>query len=153
MEIEKFFLFRGAFSYVKRVTQKAGKMENAAKFISAGAKKKASALREMSLLSELDHERILYFHDAFETKNAVILITEMYPFKQTLFKEMKKARLARWKSSFKMSRCEAKCFHLRRSDSFCLARIPRGGAARGGRISKNEETYFKSPDVKKGAFP
>lgn len=84
MEIEKFSLFRGAFSYVKRVTQKAGKMEYAAKFISARAKKKASALREMTLLSELDHERILYFHDAFETKNAVIIITEMYPFTQTL---------------------------------------------------------------------
>ncbi|KAL2081270.1 hypothetical protein ACEWY4_023123 [Coilia grayii] len=68
---------RGAFSYVKPVTQKAGKMEYAAKFISARAKKKASALREMSLLSELDHERILYFHDAFETKKVVIIITEM----------------------------------------------------------------------------
>lgn len=71
---------RGAFSYVKAVMQKAGKMEYAAKFISARAKKKSSALREMSLLSDLDHERILYFHDAFETKRAVIIITEMYPF-------------------------------------------------------------------------
>ncbi|KAM9347394.1 striated muscle preferentially expressed protein kinase [Symphorus nematophorus] len=68
---------RGAFSYVKRVTQKVGKMEYAAKFISTRAKKKASALREMSLLSKLDHERVLYFHDAFEKKNAVIIITEI----------------------------------------------------------------------------
>uniref|UniRef100_A0A667YMQ3 Striated muscle enriched protein kinase b n=1 Tax=Myripristis murdjan TaxID=586833 RepID=A0A667YMQ3_9TELE len=68
---------RGAFSYVKRVTQKVGKMEYAAKFISARAKKKASALREMNLLSKLDHERVLYFHDAFEKKNAVIIITEI----------------------------------------------------------------------------
>lgn len=74
------FLFsRGAFSYIKRVTQKADNMEYAAKFVSARAKKKASALREMNLLSRLDHERILYFHDAFEKKNAVIIITEMYP--------------------------------------------------------------------------
>ncbi|XP_041662707.1 striated muscle preferentially expressed protein kinase [Cheilinus undulatus] len=68
---------RGAFSYVKRVTQKIGKMEYAAKFISTRAKKKASALREMNLLSKLDHERVLYFHDAFEKKNAAIIITEL----------------------------------------------------------------------------
>ncbi|KAJ8403435.1 hypothetical protein AAFF_G00352070 [Aldrovandia affinis] len=68
---------RGAFSYVKRVTQKAGKVEYAAKFITARAKRKASALREMNLLSQLDHERVLYFHDAFEKKNAVIVITEL----------------------------------------------------------------------------
>ncbi|CAG5865938.1 unnamed protein product [Menidia menidia] len=68
---------RGAFSYVKRVTQKADKTEYAAKFISMRAKKKASALREMNLLSRLDHERILYFHDAFEKKNAVIIVTEI----------------------------------------------------------------------------
>lgn len=65
---------------MKRVTQKLGKMEYAAKFVSARAKKKASALREMNLLSRLDHERVLYFHDAFEKKNAVIIITEMYPY-------------------------------------------------------------------------
>ncbi|XP_076016661.1 striated muscle preferentially expressed protein kinase [Genypterus blacodes] len=68
---------RGAFSYVKRVTQKVGKQEYAAKFMSTRAKKKASALREMNLLSKLDHERVLYFHDAFEKKNAVIIITEI----------------------------------------------------------------------------
>ncbi|XP_061081584.1 striated muscle preferentially expressed protein kinase-like isoform X2 [Conger conger] len=68
---------RGAFSYVKRVTEKAGKAEFAAKFMSARAKKKTSALREMSLLSRLDHQRIVYFHDAFEKKNAVIVITEL----------------------------------------------------------------------------
>ncbi|XP_070850331.1 striated muscle preferentially expressed protein kinase [Chaetodon trifascialis] len=68
---------RGAFSYVKRVTQKKGKAEFAAKFISARGKRKASALREMDLLSELDNERILYFHDAFEKKNVVVLITEL----------------------------------------------------------------------------
>ncbi|XP_062270568.1 striated muscle preferentially expressed protein kinase [Scomber scombrus] len=68
---------RGAFSYVKRVNQKKGKTELAAKFISARGKRKALALREMDLLSELDNERILYFHDAFEKKNVVVLITEL----------------------------------------------------------------------------
>lgn len=75
-----FFFCRGTFSYVKRVTQKKGKTELAAKFISARGKRKAAALREMELLSELDNERILYFHDAFEKKNVVVLITELYPF-------------------------------------------------------------------------
>lgn len=70
---------RGVFSYVKRVTQKKGKADFAAKFISARGRRKASALRELELLSELDHERILYFHDAFEKKNVVVLITELYP--------------------------------------------------------------------------
>ncbi|XP_022047553.2 striated muscle preferentially expressed protein kinase [Acanthochromis polyacanthus] len=68
---------RGAFSYVKRVTKKASKIEYAAKFISTRAKKKTSALREMNLLSKLDQERVLYFQDAFEKKNAVIIITEI----------------------------------------------------------------------------
>uniref|UniRef100_A0A4W6F4F6 non-specific serine/threonine protein kinase n=1 Tax=Lates calcarifer TaxID=8187 RepID=A0A4W6F4F6_LATCA len=70
-------LGRGAFAYVKRVTQKKGKTEFAAKFISARGKRKAFALREMDLLSELDNERILYFHDAFEKKDVVVLITEL----------------------------------------------------------------------------
>lgn len=78
---------RGAFSYVKRVTQKADKMEYAAKFISTRAKKKTSALREMKLLSKLDHERVLYFHDAFEKKNAVVIITEMYPYFKAVIKQ------------------------------------------------------------------
>ncbi|KAM4596003.1 LOW QUALITY PROTEIN: striated muscle preferentially expressed protein kinase-like, partial [Polymixia lowei] len=68
---------RGAFSYVKRVIQKKGKSEFAAKFITARTKRKASALWEMNLLSELDHQRILYFHDAFEKKNMVVIITEL----------------------------------------------------------------------------
>ncbi|KAM7365660.1 hypothetical protein PAMP_016575 [Pampus punctatissimus] len=62
---------RGAYSYVKRVIQKKGKTECAAKFISARGKRKALALREMDLLSELDNDRILYFHDAFEKKNVI----------------------------------------------------------------------------------
>ncbi|CDQ89269.1 unnamed protein product, partial [Oncorhynchus mykiss] len=68
---------RGAFSYVKRVSEKKGKVEYAAKFVSARAKRKALALREMNLLSELNHEKILYFHDAFEKKNMVVIITEL----------------------------------------------------------------------------
>ena len=55
-------------------------MEYAAKFISTQAKKKALAVKEMNLLSKMDHERVLFFHDAFEKKNAVIIITELYPY-------------------------------------------------------------------------
>uniref|UniRef100_G3PMQ2 non-specific serine/threonine protein kinase n=1 Tax=Gasterosteus aculeatus TaxID=69293 RepID=G3PMQ2_GASAC len=70
-------LGRGAFSYVKRVVQKKGKAEFAAKFISASGKRKTMALKEMDLLSELDNERIVYFQDAFEKKCVVVLITEL----------------------------------------------------------------------------
>lgn len=69
---------RGAFSYVKRVTQKKAKAEFAAKFVCARGRRKAQALGEMDLLSELDHQNILYFHDAFEKKNIVVLITDLY---------------------------------------------------------------------------
>lgn len=80
---------------MKRVIQKAGKIEYAAKFISARAKRKASALRELNILSHLDHERILYFHDAFEKKNAVIIITELYP-----LTSLRALRIAGHKSKF-----------------------------------------------------
>lgn len=81
--------FRGAFSYVKRVTLKTAKRDFAAKFITARAQRKALALQEMSLLSELDHERILYFHDAFEKKNVIVIITELYPY--LLFRDVTKS--------------------------------------------------------------
>ncbi|XP_056444343.1 striated muscle preferentially expressed protein kinase [Gadus chalcogrammus] len=72
---------RGAFSYVKRVTQKTknnGKpAEFAAKFVSSRGKRKAAALGEMALLSELDHQRIAFLHDAFEKKNTLVLVLEL----------------------------------------------------------------------------
>ncbi|KTG01856.1 hypothetical protein cypCar_00017645 [Cyprinus carpio] len=67
---------RGAFSYIKRVTQPNGQTF-AAKFISLRAKRKACALREMTLLSELDHEKIIHFYDAFEKRRVVVIITEL----------------------------------------------------------------------------
>ncbi|XP_043931808.1 striated muscle preferentially expressed protein kinase isoform X2 [Protopterus annectens] len=68
---------RGAFSYVKKVTEKNTKLDYAAKFISGRAKAIQSACREMNILSQLDHERIVYFHDAFEKTNCVIIIMEL----------------------------------------------------------------------------
>ncbi|CAL8406615.1 unnamed protein product, partial [Arctogadus glacialis] len=72
---------RGAFSYVKRVTQKTknnGKpAEFAAKFVTSRGMRKAAALGEMALLSELDHQRIAFLHDAFEKKNTLVLVLEL----------------------------------------------------------------------------
>ncbi|XP_078085412.1 striated muscle preferentially expressed protein kinase [Mustelus asterias] len=68
---------RGAFSCVKRVTEKSSKMDYAAKFISFRATAREDAVRELEILSQLDHERIVYFHDAFEKKNSVIIILEL----------------------------------------------------------------------------
>uniref|UniRef100_UPI00398E4D6C striated muscle-specific serine/threonine-protein kinase-like n=1 Tax=Pristiophorus japonicus TaxID=55135 RepID=UPI00398E4D6C len=67
---------RGAFSCVKRVTEKSSKLDYAAKFISFRATAREDAVRELEILSQLDHERIVYFHDAFEKKNSVIIVLE-----------------------------------------------------------------------------
>ncbi|NP_001007110.2 striated muscle preferentially expressed protein kinase [Danio rerio] len=67
---------RGAFSYVKRVKHK-NDQSFAAKFISVRAKKKTCALRELALLAELDHKSIVRFHDAFEKRRVVIILTEL----------------------------------------------------------------------------
>lgn len=70
---------RGAFSYLRRVTEKSSRLDFAAKFIPGRTKAKQSAWRELHILSQLDHERIVFFHDAFEKKNAVIMVMELYP--------------------------------------------------------------------------
>nr|XP_034982660.1 striated muscle preferentially expressed protein kinase isoform X3 [Zootoca vivipara] len=67
---------RGAFSYVRRVTQKSSGLAFAAKFIPCRAKAKKSARRELGIIAQLDHERIVYFHDAFEKRNAIIIVME-----------------------------------------------------------------------------
>jgi len=70
---------RGAFSYLRRVTEKSTRLDFAAKFVPGRTKAKQSARRELHILSQLDHERIVFFHDAFEKKNAVIMVMELYP--------------------------------------------------------------------------
>ncbi|NXE89010.1 SPEG kinase, partial [Menura novaehollandiae] len=68
---------RGAFSYLRRVTEKSTRLDFAAKFIPGRTKAKQSARRELHILSQLDHERVVFFHDAFEKKNAVIMVMEL----------------------------------------------------------------------------
>ncbi|XP_064020589.1 striated muscle preferentially expressed protein kinase isoform X2 [Pogoniulus pusillus] len=68
---------RGAFSYLRRVTEKSSQLDFAAKFIPGRTKAKQSARRELHILSQLDHERIVFFHDAFEKKNAIIMVMEL----------------------------------------------------------------------------
>ncbi|NXT90805.1 SPEG kinase, partial [Anhinga rufa] len=68
-----------AFSYLRRVTEKSTQLDFAAKFVPGRTKAKQSARRELHILSQLDHERIVFFHDAFEKKNAVIMVMELYP--------------------------------------------------------------------------
>ncbi|NWS54119.1 SPEG kinase, partial [Chunga burmeisteri] len=70
---------RGAFSYLRRVTEKSSQLDFAAKFVPGRTKAKQSARRELHILSQLDHERIVFFHDAFEKKTAVIMVMELYP--------------------------------------------------------------------------
>ncbi|XP_030310391.1 striated muscle preferentially expressed protein kinase isoform X1 [Calypte anna] len=68
---------RGSFSYLRRVTEKSSRMDFAAKFIPGRTKAKQSARRELHILSQLDHERIVFFRDAFEKKNAIIIVMEL----------------------------------------------------------------------------
>ncbi|KAM8806948.1 striated muscle preferentially expressed protein kinase [Eudromia elegans] len=68
---------RGAFSYLRRVTEKSSRLDFAAKFVPGRTKARQSARRELHILSQLDHERIVFFHDAFEKKNAVIMVMEL----------------------------------------------------------------------------
>lgn len=61
------------------MTEKSSHLDFAAKFVPGRTKAKQSARRELHILSQLDHERIVFFHDAFEKKNAVIMVMELYP--------------------------------------------------------------------------
>ncbi|XP_059784749.1 striated muscle preferentially expressed protein kinase isoform X6 [Balaenoptera ricei] len=68
---------RGAFSYLRRVVERSSGLEFAAKFIPSQAKPKASAWREARLLARLQHECILYFHEAFERRRGLVIVTEL----------------------------------------------------------------------------
>eukprot|EP00070_Physeter_catodon_P030886 XP_028337780.1 striated muscle preferentially expressed protein kinase isoform X4 [Physeter catodon] len=68
---------RGAFSYLRRVVERNSGLEFAAKFIPSQAKPKASAWREARLLAQLQHDCILYFHEAFERRRGLVIVTEL----------------------------------------------------------------------------
>ncbi|XP_029460871.1 striated muscle preferentially expressed protein kinase [Rhinatrema bivittatum] len=82
---------RGAFSYIRKVTDKSSMLDYAAKFIPCRAKTKLSGRREMNILSQLDHERVVYFHDAFEKKNAIVIIMELCAQEEILDRIAKKS--------------------------------------------------------------
>lgn len=70
---------RGAFSYLRRVVERSSGLEFSAKFIPSQAKPKASAWREARLLARLQHDCVLYFHEAFERRRGLVIVTELYP--------------------------------------------------------------------------
>ncbi|XP_065269455.1 LOW QUALITY PROTEIN: striated muscle preferentially expressed protein kinase [Emys orbicularis] len=87
---------RGAFSYVRRVREKSSGLDYAAKFIPCRAKAKQSARRELQILSQLDHERLVYFHDSFEKKNAVIIVMELCTGEELLDRMARKPSVCEW---------------------------------------------------------
>ncbi|XP_067399767.1 striated muscle preferentially expressed protein kinase [Emydura macquarii macquarii] len=87
---------RGAFSYVRRVTEKSSGLDYAAKFIPCRAKAKQSARRELQILSQLDHERVVYFHDSFEKKNAIVIIMELCTAEELLDRMVRKPSVCEW---------------------------------------------------------
>ncbi|XP_075037113.1 striated muscle preferentially expressed protein kinase isoform X2 [Mixophyes fleayi] len=68
---------RGAFSYVRHVVEKNSGQDLAAKFISSRGAAREGARSELSILSRLGHERIVYFQEAFEKRSALIIIMEL----------------------------------------------------------------------------
>ncbi|KAM8790385.1 striated muscle preferentially expressed protein kinase isoform 3-T3 [Rhynchonycteris naso] len=68
---------RGAFSYLRRVVERNSGLEFAAKFIPSQAKPKAAAWREARLLARLQHDCVLYFHEAFERRRGLVIVTEL----------------------------------------------------------------------------
>nr|XP_036871981.1 striated muscle preferentially expressed protein kinase isoform X2 [Manis javanica] len=68
---------RGAFSYLRRVVERSSGLEFAAKFIPSQAKPKVSAWREARLLARLQHDCVLYFHEAFERRRGLVIVTEL----------------------------------------------------------------------------
>ncbi|XP_045723890.1 striated muscle preferentially expressed protein kinase isoform X8 [Mirounga angustirostris] len=68
---------RGAFSYLRRVVERSSGLEFAAKFIPSQTKPKASAWREARLLARLQHDCVLYFHEAFERRRGLVIVTEL----------------------------------------------------------------------------
>ncbi|XP_074169907.1 striated muscle preferentially expressed protein kinase isoform X6 [Rhinolophus sinicus] len=68
---------RGAFSYLRRVVERSSGLEFSAKFIPSQAKPKASAWREARLLARLQHDCVLYFHEAFERRRGLVIVTEL----------------------------------------------------------------------------
>ncbi|KAM5228906.1 striated muscle preferentially expressed protein kinase isoform 2-T2 [Ctenodactylus gundi] len=68
---------RGAFSYLRRVVERSSGLEFAAKFIPSQAKPKASARKEARLLARLQHDCVLYFHEAFERRRGLVIVTEL----------------------------------------------------------------------------
>ncbi|XP_026513219.1 striated muscle-specific serine/threonine-protein kinase-like, partial [Terrapene carolina triunguis] len=89
---------RGAFSYVRRVREKSSGLDYAAKFIPCRAKAKQSARRELQILSQLDHERLVYFHDSFEKKNAVIIVMELCTGEELLDRMARKPSVCEWET-------------------------------------------------------
>ncbi|KAM9123059.1 striated muscle preferentially expressed protein kinase [Pangshura tecta] len=87
---------RGAFSYVRRVREKSSGLDYAAKFIPCRAKAKQSARRELQILSQLDHERLVYFHDSFEKKNAVIIVMGLCTEGELLDRMARKPSVCEW---------------------------------------------------------
>ncbi|XP_073490417.1 striated muscle preferentially expressed protein kinase isoform X2 [Aquarana catesbeiana] len=82
---------RGAFSYVRHVLEKRSGLDFAAKFIPLRGSSKEKARREMNILSQISHERIVYFHEAFEKRNALIIIMELCSKEEILDRVVRKS--------------------------------------------------------------
>ncbi|XP_075173221.1 striated muscle preferentially expressed protein kinase isoform X3 [Anomaloglossus baeobatrachus] len=84
---------RGAFSYVRHVVEKNSGLDFAAKFISSRGESRESARAEMSVLSRLSHERVVYFHEVYEKRSALIIIMELCSKEELLDRVVRKSTI------------------------------------------------------------
>ncbi|XP_018410415.1 PREDICTED: striated muscle preferentially expressed protein kinase [Nanorana parkeri] len=82
---------RGAFSYVRHVLEKRSGLDFAAKFISSRGSSREKARREMDILSQISHERIVYFQEAFEKRSTLIIIMELCSKEELLDRVVRKS--------------------------------------------------------------
>lgn len=72
------FYFRGKFGTVYRCTEKSTGLKLAAKFIGISKRQdRRNAEREVEIMRELQHPRLIQMYDAFEINNIMCVVLEL----------------------------------------------------------------------------
>ena len=77
----------GSFGSVYRIQHKALKLERALKKIKKTSNEAFSTFEEIEVLKELDHRNILKIYEFYETKDAYLIVTDLFDGKE-LFDEI-----------------------------------------------------------------
>lgn len=73
------FVYRGKFGTVYRCTEKSTGLKLAAKFIGISKRQdRRNAEREVEIMRELQHPRLIQMYDAYEINNVMCVILELW---------------------------------------------------------------------------